>query len=365
MRIEDKLSQTLKRATADEPLPRDVWDAFERRARRSERMRVAVAAVGMAAVVAAGAVAIPKVLRDDPTDGVATPGPTESAPAPADPTASWKVTVNADQGFALKHPGDWRVSSFEGDTGVRSPDSTGSAEEGTNFFQVTVNITADRYDEEALTKRSGARTGEIGGHRFVGFDGTYKDEYFIDWTNHIVLYAQIATDSDLLLQRHHDTGQLVVESLRDASPSGTSVYGNPLKHYVLSLPGDWTFGEFEGADEFRPKGLPSLPQGEPTFAVQIRLLTGSGCGTAGCSPLKNDERFGGKSYSVSTSTNGGETRTVYLVEWNATPPCPPGHVCRLVLRVGTLEVSVISGSAELAGRYGSAAEDLLRSIKEV
>lgn len=60
----------------------------------------------------------------------------------------------------------------------------------------------------------------------------------------------------------------VAISPNEPLPVETRTHTSPIG-YTLELPADWVASRFEGHDEFRPRGLPSLAIGGETFAIDI------------------------------------------------------------------------------------------------
>lgn len=236
MRIEDKLGETMRAAVADEPLPRDVYEAFERRARRSQRARLVAGGLAVAAAVVAAAVVVPKVLPKDERIGTASPGPSAPlSPSPSsDPTADWKTYTHTGQAWLLRHPADWRSGMFEGEWEFHPADLPGTPV-GEPTYAVGVMLRDESWDtgekcpQDALCETDQDRSLFGGRHywllqRTTERGGVYK-VYRVDWSGSNVqcapgtpctnatLQVSITASTKDLLGKYDPIGRLILTTI--------------------------------------------------------------------------------------------------------------------------------------------------------
>lgn len=240
MKIEELLSETLKRAATNEPPVIDAWARFERVANRRRVVRLVAAGLAAAAAVAVALVLVPELGKRD--EGFVGPGPTESP----DPTNSWRIAISDGDGYQLRYPLDWIRGEFEGTAEFRPPGTTSLAQghEATSFA-VTVRLDPEPYD--AALKKGGLqcpggagcapgqvlnRPGFMNGRAFLEThlgNQVQSERYFrIDWPagpapscpgepcpvpGPRALEVRVLGSSQLW-DRHRDTGELIVRTIR-------------------------------------------------------------------------------------------------------------------------------------------------------
>jgi hypothetical protein len=130
-------------------------------------------------------------------------------------------------------------------------------------------------------------------------------------------------------------------------PTEMGNYSDSTIGYSISYPAAWDTSEFEGEREFRPADQPSLPTGEPTFAVAISLQNGSYDAIDGAV----DDNIAGRDAKRSeVMTEGGEHRVVYQIDWDAQK---------------FLRVAIIASTPDLWNKYGGFGEQMAHSIEKL
>lgn len=231
MKMEDHFKETLRRAVANEPPALDAWDRFERRLGRSRGWMLAASFAGVAALIVAAVIVVPKL----GTGGTriippATQPPTTSPTPTVDPYAGWKTFENAEQHYRLKHPAEWRVSMFEAvyEFGPRELPAT-DARGPQDSFGVIVNVLESSFFDKPLASTPDAGSEERASDTEETRDGTVLYvRHRIDWSasrcitlgttcpegDDLILVVTInGEDTAELMGAYREIGELIVASL--------------------------------------------------------------------------------------------------------------------------------------------------------
>ncbi|MCA1834588.1 MAG: hypothetical protein ABR548_00965 [Actinomycetota bacterium] len=354
MKMEDKLSQTMKRATSDEPLPADVWEGFQRRARRSQQTRIAMTVGGLAVLIALAAVIVPKLGGD------------RSIISPTKPVdAEWVNFENPGADLKLRHPSDWKIDyglAFEAfpraDYSVRT--QNGSLQMFGSFLQVPF-ATATTKNPPLGNKTIGV----INSLDYARYDqverGFHVIKFLIDWKNGTTLSVQIGGPNSDLFDKRLPTALAIVESIdicHCADPTDDwNVYKKTEGGWSIKYPNGWKYGIFEGYSEIHPEDLPMTAKGEPTFVVSLfvkperydkdALVACDGTNESSCTAFKRgDDMFDGRPFIEKDESN----RISFRVDWGTdTSPL-------------TLEVTMQATSKDLWDQYLRMGNDVLGTI---
>ena len=241
MKMEDHFKETLKRAVANEPPELDAWSRFERRMHRGRTLRLFVSIAAAAAVIAAGVVVVPKLVRDDRIPVLTNPTPGSPSPSP-DPYAGWNYSRNADDLWEVHYPNSWYgqmapLPIFEGVITLQPPDVE-PIEKGSPTFGVSI-----RFDQGSqpgqppegeptpTTRQKVTRDDGRAEYRSeLNVDGTHVIIYQIAWTACArgepdcrevdgTLVVRVMASTDALWTTYGETGDLIARSIR-AIPYG-------------------------------------------------------------------------------------------------------------------------------------------------
>jgi hypothetical protein len=232
MRIEDKLGDAMRRAVVDEPLPRDVWESFQRRAERSRRARMVAGVVASLAVIAVAVVAVPRITSGDRRVGVAG-SPSPSASVSSSPQPAYKVHTSSEQAWAFQAPPDWRAGTFEGEYEVNLPGLPGMTV-GEDTYALAVMLRNERFDaspDAGMRWEGPLANPELFGDRAymeymrVEANGGVYHVYRVDWSGPNVycapdtrcatatLQVTVLASTKELLGKYATIGQRFLESI--------------------------------------------------------------------------------------------------------------------------------------------------------
>jgi hypothetical protein len=349
MRIEDKLSQTMRRATADEPLPADVWDGFQRRAHRAQRTRVAMSAGGLAVAIALAAVIVPKLMSKDTPGGFAAP-------------PGWQTYENNYYGYRLRFPADWVATAAASDVALR-PLAASDSPSSPGYFTLQAGWVERDYEYSlAGPQLSGtvmSRRGSIGIAPYIRRSSEKEIEYVVGWGRNqsLVFYA---TGSGPLVQPRLATAERIILTLQECACIDETLtwqtHTEKNGSWEIKYPKDWKYGLFEGYSEVEPAELSGLAEGGPTFAISLFVqperfdkdavvCDGTNAGTCTASQSSED-MFDGRSFIAKDEG----ISISYRVDWGtASAPL-------------TLEVRMQATSRDLWDQYLKTGNRVLRTI---
>jgi hypothetical protein len=192
MSLERDLKQALERHRDDARTRANTFDAVEAKVRRAHRRRLAAVTAGGLALIAAAAIALPRLTVDDAAqDGrsFADDPPAGTSPAPSQDDGF--VTLRNEQvAYQLRFPADWRVTRFEGAVELLPPEQIGLAAGEPTFAVEIMHLIGERYDERRGRWEGGFT---LAGQPAVRQDIDYTDgtgsitdgrvvTYRVDWT---------------------------------------------------------------------------------------------------------------------------------------------------------------------------------------
>jgi hypothetical protein len=104
-----------------------------------------------------------------------------------------------------------------------------------------------------------------------------------------------------------------------APNTAVSLHVGADQSFQIAVPRAWVAGWFEGVYEYRPAGLPSLVQGGDTFAISVRLVSGSfqRSGISGAEDPTQPTSINGHSalYAEYVDSGTGGHDAVYQIQW--------------------------------------------------
>jgi hypothetical protein len=243
MSLDEDLKDAFARHAEDVQPDLAAWGNVEQKVRRAHYRRATAVSVFAVALIAAAAVAIPKLRNLGPerhgftqTSGSPTPGASGSVGA--------ETHAGAREGFKLAIQIDWRAGWFEGVYEYQPPGVQG-LQEGGDTFAVTVKLVEGPYDK-AGSMPSGATVTTINGHRALRHESTKNGEhtvtYRIEWAaclngvsecssnfSNNALEVRLLGSTDALWQKYGDQGEAVAHSIHtyDGSEPGHGTFFDP------------------------------------------------------------------------------------------------------------------------------------------
>jgi hypothetical protein len=124
--------------------------------------------------------------------------------------------------------------------------------------------------------------------------------------------------------------------------------------FQLLLPPDWKGGWFEGYWDFEPKGLPGLPGGGDTFAIEVNLESGDYRNVA---PKGAEATRIGERSALAWSPSEGHSS--FAVQWT---DCPAGADC-VSGSERTLLVNMSGSTTALGQKYGAVGKEIVQTVR--